>query len=876
MRKAAATALAVILLVSVTVLVIAARYRYGSVLDDLEGPLRPVEWVFDAGKEFSGASGGFARNERSAHRGSYGGEIHFDFSRGGKYVQVLYNTRYRGPIHGLRLWVRGSAGNLLSVRAKDVHGQVFQKELGIIPAKWTQVNIRFDNWSESWGGINDGVLRQPVIGIALVVTNSSPQPSGSVCFDDVERLEGPDNSPMRRRLPPHPRLLVSANELMEARKRVRTEPWAREMLEQLEQQCRVQLRRPLVVPDRGGQCEHWYACPEHGAALRTEGPHRHVCPVGGEVYSGWPYDDVAIALEHKRLRRLVRDAAVLYALTGRAEWARVVRSILIGYAKHYPTYVLHDIHGAPGRGGRAWAQSLDEAVWLVHLTQAADLVWAALTPEEQAELCSKLVRPAVNTVIRANRMRFHNIQCWHNAAVGLAGYLMDDQDMVAEAIDGARGYHAQLRHMVNQDGQWAEGSWGYHFYALEPLLALAEAAFHCGEDLYTDTLRNMLQAPLLAAMPDGSLPAFNDAGQLYLRDRDEYETALRRFGDPRFAGPLLSARRPSLRALLHGVRPLPHPPPVGARSRLLPDSGYAILSHGAGESATWVCVKYGPHGGDHGHPDKNNLVLYQRRQMLLGDPGVGAYLTPLADGWYKTTVAHNTVAADEHNQRPATGRLLAFSNQGSIATSLTDAGSALGPVQFRRMTTLVGQSALVVVDLLHAADGRSRTLDLVWHPSGRWADLPASRPLSQSNREGYRYLMGLRETTGTSVRASSRIQSGSLMPMVVVASGVGTYFFGTGVGSNTADRVPILIARQRASSCAFATVFMLSSARHIPAPVFLPCTDRDGLAVPLGRAIGLRVEMDGVRYFFVANPDGLAVRCRSHATSERWMMTEEG
>ena len=62
--------------------------------------------------------------------------------------------------------------------------------------------------------------------------------------------------------------------------------------------------------------------------------------------------------------------------------------------------------------------------------------------------------------------------------------------------------------------------------------------------------------------------------------------------------------------------------------------------------ATWLCLKYGPHGGGHGHPDKNNFVLYARGKVLFPDPGTRPYGSPLHNGWDKITLAHNTLVVD--------------------------------------------------------------------------------------------------------------------------------------------------------------------------------------------------------------------------------------
>ncbi|MSS74006.1 MAG: hypothetical protein EXS64_21355 [Candidatus Latescibacteria bacterium] len=43
-------------------------------------------------------------------------------------------------------------------------------------------------------------------------------------------------------------------------------------------------------------------------------------------------------------------------------------------------------------------------------------------------------------------------------------------------------------------------------------------------------------------------------------------------------------------------------------SRLFPDSGYAVLR--AERPEAYLLLKYGPHGGGHGHPDKLSLILH--------------------------------------------------------------------------------------------------------------------------------------------------------------------------------------------------------------------------------------------------------------------------
>ena len=47
----------------------------------------------------------------------------------------------------------------------------------------------------------------------------------------------------------------------------------------------------------------------------------------------------------------------------------------VRYAQVYPTYKLHDINGKPGpNGGLAFAQTLDESIWLIKIAWTYDLI----------------------------------------------------------------------------------------------------------------------------------------------------------------------------------------------------------------------------------------------------------------------------------------------------------------------------------------------------------------------------------------------------------------------------------------------------------------------------------------------------------------------
>jgi hypothetical protein len=118
-----------------------------------------------------------------------------------------------------------------------------------------------------------------------------------------------------------------------------------------------------------------------------------------------------------------------------------------------------------------------------------------------------------------------------------------------------------------------------------------------GIDLYREPLRKMFEAPIQLAMPNLMLPAFNDSTEAPVRN-NLYELAFARYHDTLYLTALVGASRRNEYGLWFGVDRIPAGEPAPLKSRNAGDSGYAILQRGVGQQATWLCLKYGPHGGN--------------------------------------------------------------------------------------------------------------------------------------------------------------------------------------------------------------------------------------------------------------------------------------
>jgi hypothetical protein len=596
--------------------------------------------------------------------------------------------------------------------------------------------------------------------------------------------------------PDHPRLLLDPVGVTRLKTRIRQQPAWSEYWKSYRGGVDAAMRQPVELPPRPANWWHWYVCPKHGERLTTgkqiaPWQWEHICPVDNEVLHGDPsrpdrdFDGCVISGNHDRYANDAKRAGVVYQVTGEKKYSERVRDILLAYAAKYRSYPLHTTQGrAQIGGGHVHSQTLDESVWLIPLAQGADMIWDTLSEADRKTIAGGVFLPAARDTILAHRMGIHNIQNWKNSAVGLTGFLLGDDSLIRAAIyDSDRGYRAQMAKGVQTDGAWFEGAWGYHFYTLSAVWPLTEAARNHGIDLYGEPLKKMFLVPVQLAMPNGRLPAFNDSTEVNIRN-DEYELAWARYHDPSFALGLAGSDRRNEFALLLGADDLPAANSVSLGSRNSA-SGYAILQKGTGDQATWLCLKYGPHGGGHGHPDKNNFILYSRGQVLFPDPGTRPYGSPLHSGWDKVTLAHNTLVVDGANQAEATGKLLAFGDN----YAMTDAGPIYLGVRFVRAAVLLNENLALFIDQV-TADKR-HTFDLATHLMGKWINLPNGDPPSLPSNSGYQYLQdATTRLAGPLTRLS--VESGVILTLAVPSD----IITATGVGKSTEDRVPVAIFRR--------------------------------------------------------------------------------
>ncbi len=564
-----------------------------------------------------------------------------------------------------------------------------------------------------------------------------------------EQLELAVAAPLPSR--PSPRLLLDAQDIGRIQTWSSTHAWAAHQVDAIlgradgwpdAHEAKYGLAQ-WGPPPEGGQWTLWYVCPTHGVGLRFTPPDRHECPVDGQLYTGWPYDEVIYSRRNRDAAVAAKDLGLAYQLRGHHADALAAAEILSAYAAVYESYAIHATDGSErNSGGRAMSQTLDESIWIVTMAWAYDLIAAsgALTPA-QAEAIERGLLRAAASVISRNDAGISNWQSWHNAGIAAVGFTLDDPRLQAQAIRGGSGFEFQMSASILPDGLWYEGSWGYHFFALDALLQTALMAEAAGLDPFSQPeLRRMLTMPVGFSMPDMTLPAFNDSGTISLRgNRSHYEIGYAQYRDAAMLAPLVDAPRTE-RGLLWGAEHVPLAAPVSRGSEVFDASGFAVLRAGAGDDEHYIALDYGEHGGWHGHYDKLGFVSYARGTIMGVDPGTQSYAAPTHDTWDKVTVAHNTLVVDEASQAEATGALVRAVLLPEIGFARATAGDAYSSASLHRQMALTSDYILDLFEA-RALDGAVHDYDLVYHNAGTaTVSLPLTPYNSFGTSDGYQHL----------------------------------------------------------------------------------------------------------------------------------------
>ena len=430
-------------------------------------------------------------------------------------------------------------------------------------------------------------------------------------------------------------------------------------------------KHDLYVPEiSAANWGMYYHCPYDAAQLAFdfEQPHAHRCPVCGRIQSGEPYDSAWESVIHRDNAETALRYAYLYVLTQKPIHAEAAMDILLTYAQHYPDYQIHgDI---PYNGpGRAFAQTLDEAVFLRQLGYAFDMAGDSLPSARRAEVLERLFRPGAEFLLAHRTPQVHNHEVLINSAAGILGILLKDETVIRQALYAPYGLLDQREKGTMEDDFWFEGTVSYHEYALEAFFTYEIFARHTAySNLAGPRYLRMLKKARVFLLEDDTVPALNDSR--CLRQRFTADLALE-FGysyyrDPEVLDLLLTGCRQRGRdnreAFFYGADILPEQerlPRTNYHSGT--GSGLTIIR---GTEARYLLIKHSPFGGEHDHYDRLGISFSAFGDQLCSDLGTVPYGVKWHYDYYKNTGSHNTVMVDETNQPPQHCQVYTYKTQG--------------------------------------------------------------------------------------------------------------------------------------------------------------------------------------------------------------------
>ena len=413
-------------------------------------------------------------------------------------------------------------------------------------------------------------------------------------------------------------------------------------------------------------------------------------PIPKDLAGGYTHE------KHKSNFYIAQKAGVLFQITGDKKYLEFIKNMLEAYARIYPTLPLHPEERSYSRGKIFW-QALNDANWLVYMSQAYASIKPALNTQEKNNLETNLFKPFADFLSIGNPQffnRIHNHSTWGNAAVGMVALVMNDEELLNRALYGLKvdniqagakdddggfikqpgqeaGFIANIDHAFSPSGYYTEGPY-YQRYAMYPFMIFAAALQNKRPELKIFEHRNSVLIKAVDALlnltyGEGEFFPLNDAQKgMSIRSRELVTSVGIAYYYGRRDPALLSLAKDQGRVSLDDTgfamasdilqkKDLP----FIKKSIELTDGrngekgGLTILRSQNSMGLLSLLFKYTSQGDSHGHYDKLSFSVYNDGDEVLQDYGLsrfvnidqkngGGYLKENTS-WAKQSIAHNTV-----------------------------------------------------------------------------------------------------------------------------------------------------------------------------------------------------------------------------------------
>lgn len=466
-----------------------------------------------------------------------------------------------------------------------------------------------------------------------------------------------------------PTIFFGDEVIPEIKRKVAKLPWAREALDSMAKEAGTVMAKPAQLPIEPVGWRHDFysrATGEHllynpASSDKFLDPSTGVYEYDAEQRKAWAL------LTHERTYRIMRSLGVLYTVTGDERYAQWVADGMRKAVEYFK-------HKEFANGTALYFQTLYDAAILMILANIYSLT-------RDSDAYSKQDADNIRTGIFEERMGTmeaflkknpgHNMSTYVAGALGCAGRVFRRIDWKKQALGESSGYRYLLTKSVctdkdgKTDGLWYEGTMFYHFYSMCPLVTLREQARGLANPIASDAdllhrFMEMFAAPVALVDQELRLPTVGDLGAPRVMNlaayRHLYEYAAGQMDPARF-GPILAeiyarsgAKRNDLSALAFGPDTLPKPAGIPKGSTLLPAASIGVFRSQSAEKLQ-VLFRAGHYRGGHDHPDRLQIALSAFGQPISPDMGTAGYsIHKMVHNYYRATIAHNTLFADEKEQ----------------------------------------------------------------------------------------------------------------------------------------------------------------------------------------------------------------------------------
>ena len=412
------------------------------------------------------------------------------------------------------------------------------------------------------------------------------------------------------------------------------------------------------------------------------------------------------------------EAANLYHLTEDTNYAEWVAAQLDFYADNYASWGKGEHQQKYSQLGY---QSLDDAVIVSRLIDAARLVFDYAGPERQQKWFKQLFKPEAELLSRSYR-KIHNIANWQRATQAKIALLYDDAELWEQAVNSKFGLKAQFRYGVTSDYFWYEQSMGYNAFIImgtdslfthaglldqrEPLQEEAEIA------------QNMLLSPLSLRFPNKKLPNPSDNTGIPGVSTNWLSHVYRTL--PTYLGVTNAKGKynwdtlidPPAQILTQATaKPADLPTII---SRNMESSRFALLKEGPWQ----VFFHYGQLTRSHAQAEALNWSASYEDIMISQDVGTVGYGSPLHLNYFRKGLAQNVPLIGGHGQQShKLGKLLDF--------DATQASVSAAQPQFRENVEAerelrIEQGSLIDITTIRSKDANNQApLGLSLHLEGK-------------------------------------------------------------------------------------------------------------------------------------------------------------